>query len=38
MRGILLDKNMYILDEPTSNLVKETEKRIVKPIQKYFRG
>lgn len=36
IRGILLDKDMYILDEPTSNLDKETEKRIVKLIQKYL--
>ena len=36
IRGILLDKEMYILDEPTSNLDKETEKLIVKLIEKYL--
>lgn len=36
IRGILLDKDMYILDEPTSNLDKETEKLIVKLIEKYL--
>lgn len=36
IRGILLDKDMYILDEPTSNLDKETEKKIVNLIQKYL--
>lgn len=36
IRGILLDKSMYILDEPTSNLDKETEKLIVDLIEKYL--
>ena len=36
IRGILLDKDMYILDEPTSNLDQETEKTIVKLIQKHL--
>lgn len=36
IRGIVLDKDMYILDEPTSNLDKETEKMIVKLIEKYL--
>ena len=30
IRGILLDKEIYVLDEPTSNLDKETEKLILK--------
>lgn len=37
IRGILLDKDMYILDEPTSNLDIETEKLIVKLIEKYLK-
>lgn len=36
IRGILLDKDIYVLDEPTSNLDKETEKLIVNLIQKYL--
>lgn len=36
IRGILLDKDMYVLDEPTSNLDQETEKLIVNLIQKYL--
>lgn len=36
IRGILLDKDVYVLDEPTSNLDKETEKLIVNLIQKYL--
>lgn len=37
IRGILLDKEVYILDEPTSNLDKETEKLIVGLIEKYLK-
>jgi subfamily B ATP-binding cassette protein MsbA len=37
IRGILLDKEIYILDEPTSNLDKETEKLIINLIQKYLK-
>ena len=37
IRGIVLDKEMYILDEPTSNLDKETEKMIVNLIEKYLK-
>lgn len=36
IRGILLDKDIYVLDEPTSNLDKETEKLIINLIQKYL--
>jgi len=36
IRGILLDKDIYILDEPTSNLDKETEKLMISLIQKYL--
>lgn len=36
IRGILLDKDMYILDEPTSNLDKETEKMIMNLIEKHL--
>ncbi len=38
VRGILLDKEIYILDEPTSNLDKETEKLIINLIKKYLRN
>lgn len=38
IRGILLDKDIYFLDEPTSNLDKETEKLIVNFIQKYLKN
>lgn len=37
IRGILLDKDVYVLDEPTSNLDKETEKLIINLIQKYLK-
>jgi len=37
VRGILLGKDIYILDEPTSNLDKETEKLIINLIQKYLK-
>lgn len=37
IRGILLDKDIYVLDEPTSNLDQETEKLIVNLIQKYLK-
>ncbi len=37
IRGILLDKEVYFLDEPTSNLDKETEKLIVHFIEKYLK-
>ncbi len=36
IRGILLDKDIYVLDEPTSNLDKETEALIVGLIQEYL--
>lgn len=36
LRGIVLDKELYILDEPTSNLDSETEKLIVKLIKKHL--
>lgn len=38
VRGILLEKEIYILDEPTSNLDKETEKLIINLIQKYLKN
>ncbi len=37
IRGILLDKELYFLDEPTSNLDKETEKLMVHFIEKYLK-
>ena len=36
LRGLLLDKDIYLLDEPTSNLDKETEKLIINLIYKYL--
>lgn len=36
IRGILLDKEIYVLDEPTSNLDKETERLIINLIKKYL--
>lgn len=36
IRSILLDKNVYFLDEPTSNLDLETEEKIISMINKYL--
>lgn len=38
LRSYLMDKNIYILDEPTSNLDKNTEKIVVDFILKYFKN
>lgn len=37
VRGILLEKDIYVLDEPTSNLDKHTEKLIINLIEKYLK-
>lgn len=37
IRSIILDKDIYILDEPTSNLDNITEEKIINMIQKYLR-
>ena len=37
IRGILNDKELYIFDEPTSNLDEYTEELIVKLIEKYLK-
>lgn len=37
LRSYLLDKNIYILDEPTSNLDKKTEEVVVNFLLKYFK-
>ena len=37
LRSYLMDKNIYILDEPTSNLDKHTEEVVVNFILKYFK-
>lgn len=37
IRGIILDKKVYILDEPTSNLDDQTESDIIKLIDKYLK-
>lgn len=36
LRGIVLDKSLYILDEPTSNLDTETENLIIELIKKHL--
>ncbi len=36
IRGILIDKDVYFFDEPTSNLDIESENRIIKMIDKYL--
>lgn len=36
IRGILIDKEVYFFDEPTSNLDKESEEKIVSMIDKYL--
>lgn len=35
-RGILLDRELYLLDEPTSHLDEETEQATIAVIQKYL--
>jgi len=37
LRSYLMDKDIYILDEPTSNLDKHTEEIVVNFILKYFK-
>lgn len=37
IRGIILDKQIYILDEPTSNLDAKTEERIIKLVDRYLK-
>lgn len=37
IRGILLNKKIYILDEPTSNLDMETEQQIIHLIEQYLK-
>ena len=36
IRGILINKEVYFFDEPTSNLDKESEEKIVSMIDKYL--
>ena len=36
IRGILINKDVYFFDEPTSNLDKESEEKIVSMIDKYL--
>lgn len=36
LRGIVLDKELYILDEPTSNLDSETEQLIIRLLKKHL--
>ena len=38
IRGILIDKDVYFFDEPTSNLDKESEEKIVSMIDKYLKN
>lgn len=37
-RGILLNRSLYLLDEPTSHLDEATEKAVVKAIEKHLHG
>lgn len=37
LRSYLMNKDIYILDEPTSNLDKHTEEIVVNFILKYFK-
>lgn len=37
IRGILMDKDLYLFDEPTSNLDSVSEERIIKMIEKYLK-
>lgn len=37
IRGILIDKELYFFDEPTSNLDKESEEKITGMIDKYLK-
>mgnify|MGYP000217007208 FL=1 len=37
IRGILMDKSLYLLDEPTSNLDYLSEKRTLNMIEKYLK-
>ena len=36
IRGILIDKDLYFFDEPTSNLDEVSEEKIIKMIDKYL--
>ena len=36
IRGILIDKNLYFFDEPTSNLDSVSEEKIINMIEKYL--
>ena len=38
IRGMLLDKDIYLLDEPTSNVDDETEAKIVEFLSKELKG
>lgn len=37
IRGILIDKDLYFFDEPTSNLDKVSEEKITNMIEKYLK-
>ena len=39
VRGLLIqDKEVYLLDEPTSNVDEETEQKMIEAIQEYLQG
>lgn len=38
IRSIILNKDIYVLDEPTSNLDSKTEEKIIGMIKKYLKG
>ena len=37
IRGILIDKDLYFFDEPTSNLDALSEEKIINMIEKYLK-
>lgn len=37
IRGVLIDKDLYFFDEPTSNLDVESEEKITNMIDKYLK-
>lgn len=38
IRGILIDKELYFFDEPTSNLDSLSEEKIINMIEKYLKN
>lgn len=38
VRGIIMDKELYFFDEPTSNLDSESEEKVINAIEKYLKN